>query len=250
MLNNPLYNKTTKRDSKDMKVLNVLGATALAASTLSLFVAPEAKASDVFARNGQYGFTGAWQFDFNSSYGGYTSGFGIGPATSPANAPTVIEANGNVPGSCTSCSTTYNFAATGVTQFFLDSAGGPSRMFSGANSSYIKTQPALGNDNGFLVLTASNYAADSTVGGSYVKSSSDPLYGGKLNLIATAYFANPAHSSHVIVAVNDQFSGDSDYQDMILTGKAVPVPALVPGLALAAAFLGYRSKRQNKTNKA
>jgi hypothetical protein len=229
-----------------MKVFNVLGATALVASALSLLVAPEAKAADLFARNGQYNFTGAWQFDFNSSYGGYKSGFGIGPAVSPANAPTVIEANGNVPGSCTSCSTTYNFAATGVAQFFLDSVG-QSRMFSGADNSYPKTQPALGNDHGFLVLTASNYAADSAVG-PYVNASSDPLYGGKLNQIATAYFANPANSNHVIVAVNDQFSGDSDYQDMILTGKAVPVPALVPGLALAAAFLGYRSKRQNKSS--
>jgi hypothetical protein len=232
-----------------MKVLNVLGATALVASTSFLAIAPEAKAASVFARNGQYSFTGAWQFDFNSSYGGYTSGFGIGPATSPANAPTVIETNGNVPGTCSSCSTTYNFGASGVAQLFLDSAG-QSRIFSGVNASYAQTQPTLGNGDGFLILTAANYAADSAVGGSYVNASSDPTYGGKLAQIATTYFSNPSNSNGLIIAVNDQFTGDSDYQDMILTAKPVPVPALVPGLALAAAFLGYRSKRQNKSTKA
>ncbi len=235
-----------------MKALNILGATALVASTLTLVAAPEAKAASVFARNGEFSFDGTWQFDYNSSYGGYTSGFGIGPATSPANAPSVIEATGgNVPGSCTTCSMTYNFGAKGVAQFFYDS-NGQSRIFSGVDSSYPQTQNALGNQDGFLVLTYAKYlAGDAVLPGSYLKSSVDATpYKNALQNVATTYFSNPANRNGVVIGINDQWTGDSDYQDMILTGKAVPVPALVPGLALAAAFLGYRSKRQAKSTKA
>lgn len=237
-----------------MKVLNVLGATALVASTFSLAVAPEAQAASVFARNGQFSFTGAWQFDYAASYGTFDSKFGIGPAPSPLNPAGVIEATGgSLVGTCTTCSMNYNFGSSGIAQFFYDSPlGSPSRMYSGVDSSYVKSQPALANSNGFLILTYANYSVDSTLPGNYLASSQDASsgYGQALKNFATTYFSNAANKNNVVIGVNDQSSNDSDYQDMILAAKPVPVPALVPGLALAAAFLGYRSKRQNKSTKA
>jgi hypothetical protein len=48
------------------------------------------------------------------------------------------------------------------------------------------------------------------------------------------------------IAFNDRFSPDSDFNDYVVTAKAVPVPAIVPGIALAGAFLANKSLKRNK----
>ena len=40
--------------------------------------------------------------------------------------------------------------------------------------------------------------------------------------------------------------GDSDYNDIRFRVRAVPVPAIVPGIALAAAFFGSKALKRNK----
>lgn len=50
-----------------------------------------------------------------------------------------------------------------------------------------------------------------------------------------------------VIAVNDTFKGDKDYNDFIVIAKPVPVPAIVTGIALAAAFFGSKAlKRKQK----
>lgn len=41
---------------------------------------------------------------------------------------------------------------------------------------------------------------------------------------------------------------DKDYNDFKVSARAVPVPAVVPGIALAAAFFGSKALKRNKKN--
>ena len=50
------------------------------------------------------------------------------------------------------------------------------------------------------------------------------------------------------ISWNDQFRGDRDFNDFRIQARAVPVPAIVPGIALAAAFFGSKALKRNKKN--
>ena len=49
-----------------------------------------------------------------------------------------------------------------------------------------------------------------------------------------------------VIGVNDRGGRDIDYNDMIVAARPVPVPAIVPGIALAAAFFGSKALKRNK----
>ncbi|NUN65114.1 hypothetical protein HCU40_10195 [Pseudanabaena biceps] len=74
--------------------------------------------------------------------------------------------------------------------------------------------------------------------------------GSSLN-IALAVASSSAGSSYVgnasefLIKLNDRF-GDRDFNDFVVKAKAVPVPGIVPGIALAAAFLGSKALKRNK----
>lgn len=48
------------------------------------------------------------------------------------------------------------------------------------------------------------------------------------------------------ITINDSFRGDRDFNDFIVNARPVPVPAIVPGIALAAAFFGSKALKRNK----
>lgn len=54
------------------------------------------------------------------------------------------------------------------------------------------------------------------------------------------------------ISWNDRFQPDADFNDFVVTAKAVPVPAIVPGIALAGAFLGSKAlkRKKNEASKA
>ncbi|MEI6427292.1 MAG: hypothetical protein WCO45_02725 [Pseudanabaena sp. ELA607] len=230
-------------------------------------VAPQAEAATVYARNGAFSFGGKWQFDYmhydyantpgnvieGTSYGSYRSSFGVTP---PANASAIIiEKNGAVPGDCKpgKCSGVVNFAINNsLAQFFYqnhanasDTANFFGVITSGTNSSYVTPRPASGGYPGFLILTKANYTTVAQMPGTYLKSSTDgALYNKRLLDTANVFFSKASNKNAVLIGVNDSFNGDTDFQDMIVSARAVPMPLLAPGLAVAGAFFAYRRKRQ------
>jgi len=53
-------------------------------------------------------------------------------------------------------------------------------------------------------------------------------------------------SANLFTVVWDDQFGDKDFNDFKIQAKAVPVPAIVPGIALAAAFFGSKALKRNK----
>jgi len=228
-------------------------------------LAPQAEAATVYARNGAFNFAGQWQFDYmkydyantsgiideGTSYGSYRSSFGVTP---PANAaPIIIERNGEVPGDCKpgKCGGVVNFASNNsLAQFFYQNhanASDAANLFgvitSGTNSSYVTPRPTSGGYPGFLILTKANYATVAQMPGTYLRNSTDSaLYGGRLLDTANLFFSKASNSNAVLIGVNDSFNGDTDFQDMIISARPVPLPLMAPGLALAGAFFAYRRK--------
>lgn len=229
-------------------------------------LAPQAEAATVYARNGAFNFAGQWQFDYmkydyantsgiideGTSYGSYRSGFGVTP---PANAaPLIIEKDNKVPGDCKpgKCGGLVNFATDdSLAQFFYVTYKGTSdtdptfapKLTSGTKTNnYIQPRPQTGAYNGFLVLNRNNYLSVTQMPGNYLGTSTDlPIYQNRLRDTAILFFGDIKNSNSRLIAVNDP-ANDTDFQDMIISARPVPLPLMAPGLALAGAFFAYRRK--------
>lgn len=73
---------------------------------------------------------------------------------------------------------------------------------------------------------------------------------------------SPANVATVSSVTNAKFTGDAnsftiswddpaahvDFNDMVISARPVPVPAIVPGIALAGAFFGSKALKRNKKN--
>jgi len=60
-------------------------------------------------------------------------------------------------------------------------------------------------------------------------------------------FAAGSTASFFTMEWDDGGAGpDRDYNDFVVSARAVPVPAVVPGIALAAAFFGSKALKRNK----
>ena len=102
------------------------------------------------------------------------------------------------------------------------------------------------------VVASSAWAA---TGGNYILgwgpvSGSEPaVYS---NDVAPVQFQYSAAESvggwHVFKIEDIKGGGDRDYNDGKFRVRAVPVPAIVPGIALAAAFFGSKALKRNKKN--
>ena len=86
----------------------------------------------------------------------------------------------------------------------------------------------------FVSTISSNFSLETVVPNlGSVSSSTNARFTGDANLFTIRW--------------NDQFD-DRDSNDFVVTAKAVPVPAIVPGIALAAAFFGSKALKRNKKN--
>ena len=83
----------------------------------------------------------------------------------------------------------------------------------------------------------------STISGNFSLETVNPNLG-SVSASTNAMFAGDANL--FTVTWNDQFQGDRDFNDFVVQAKAVPVPAIVPGIALAAAFFGSKALKRNK----
>ena len=75
------------------------------------------------------------------------------------------------------------------------------------------------------------------------------LFGQTLNIfsqIGMIMLVGLLGKNAVLIGVNDSFGGDTDFQDMIISARSVPLPLMAPGLAVAGAFFAYRRKRQTR----
>lgn len=209
---------------------------AVAVSSFSILATDSVQAATIQAQNGSFVFTdGLWEFTFLGSYGGYISQFGVTPPTQNV----IVEANpggANIPGSCSICSSVINIitaTAPVQNQFFITGAV--------PGNGQTLTSP-----DGFLII-GSNNQSDATFGGSYVTSSSDPVpYKKQLQTEVANFFSGGQNQGNYVIGINDSFTGDKDYQDMIVSAKKVPVPAMVPGTILAGAFLSSKLMRDRK----
>ena len=84
----------------------------------------------------------------------------------------------------------------------------------------------------------------STISGNFFLETVVPTGLAPVSSSTNAMFAGTANS--FTISWNDQFRGDRDFNDFVVQAKAVPVPAIVPGIALAAAFFGSKALKRNK----
>ena len=82
----------------------------------------------------------------------------------------------------------------------------------------------------------------STISGNFSLETVNPNLG-SVSSSTNARFLGDANS--FTVRWNDQFA-DGDFNDFRVQARAVPVPAIVPGIALAAAFFGSKALKRNK----
>jgi len=176
-----------------------------------------------------YIFTGQWEFKYVKSIGGYKSQFGV----KEVNTATTLFSEGasqSAPGNATPSTNTYNFGA-GVAQFFL-SSDGQDTIYSGVNYSPNTANFFIAKSGDSFNPGPYTYSDDSSFQNAY----QDAING----LGASGY--------KYAIGVNDAGSGDLDNQDFVVYARAVPVPAIVPGIALAAAFFGSKALKRNKKN--
>ena len=217
-----------------MKLSNISLGLAVAASSLVGIsaIASDAKAASILADNTSSAgieFSGLWEFSYVGSYGNYQSNFGV--REDRVDTTFFREANTSNPGSITGPTTvsyTFDFGTlltrpAQTAQFFLSTVvpTGTPTIFSGANP-------------GFYIATTLG-----TVGGMM---SSDPAPNDVAFQTAINTFVPQGYR---VIGVNDG-GIDKDYNDMIVTARPVPVPAIVPGIALAAAFFGSKALKRNK----
>ncbi len=222
--------------------LSTLGlGFAVAASSLVgiASVAPSAKAASIYADNiplipniNGIEFSGEWEFTYLGSYGSYQSNFGVvedGKFTT-----FFSEVDKSIPGSIAGGNTaafTFDFGKlipNGQTAgFFLDSVSPDlAPIISGINKGfYIATAPGV-------------------VGG---LSSTDPS---PYNTAFQSAIDTWTPQGYRVIGVNDTFGGDKDYNDFIVKARKVPVPAIVPGIALAGVFFGSKALKRKQEKSA
>ena len=218
-----------------MKLSNLGLGLAVAASSLVGIsaIASDAKAASIYADNASgindgIEFSGQWEFSFVGSYGNYKSNFGTSENGVDTTLFTEVDNSnpGNIVGSNTA-TYTFDFGTVfpgeQVAAFFLKTENPDlPKIYSGFNS-------------GFYIATTS-----AMVGG---LTSSDPAP----NNVAFQNAINTwVPQGYRVIGVNDTFGGDKDYNDFIVRARPVPVPAIVPGIALAAAFFGSKALKRNK----
>jgi len=83
----------------------------------------------------------------------------------------------------------------------------------------------------------------STISGNFFLETIVPTGLAPVSSTTNAKFTGSANLFNI--AWDDQY-GDKDFNDFKIQAKAVPVPAIVPGIALAAAFFGSKALKRNK----
>ena len=217
-----------------MKFSNLSLGLAVAASSLVGIsaIASDAKAASIYSDNTSslngIEFSGLWEFSFVGSYGNYQSNFGV--REDGVSTTLFSEVDGSNPGSINGPSTaSYTFDFGTLTSnlqtasFFLKTVS-PNlpTIYSGLNS-------------GFYIATT-----NAAVGG---LTSTDPAPN---NVAFQTAINTYVPQGYRVIGVNDTFKGDRDYNDFIVKARPVPVPAIVPGIALAAAFFGSKALKRNK----
>ena len=229
-----------------MKLSNISLGLAVAASSLIGIsaIASDAKAASIYADNTSFfningtEFSGLWEFSYVGSYGNYQSNFGV--KENGVETTFFKEASTSNPGSITGPTTasyTFDFGrligsslstSLQTAQFFLETVD-PSPT----PTIYSKSNSSPGN-TGFYIATALGTVTGLT--------SSDPAPNNVAFQTAIDTFVPQGYR---VIGVNDG-GRDKDYNDMIVTARPVPVPAIVPGIALAAAFFGSKALKRNK----
>lgn len=217
-----------------------LGLVAVTSSLIATaaFIQP-VSAATIGSLNGTgapipFTFNGTWEFTFLYSFGNDQSNFGVASGTTPITT-FFKEKNQNSPGSVTpNTPVSYTFNGS-ETSFFLSTVkpGGQPTVFSS-----IPT-PGLPKASFWIASAAGDYPALPSV---------DPIVGVPFPPSeAFSYFVDLyAGDGTLVIGVNDTFKRDRDYNDFIVKAKPVPVPAIVPGIALAAAFFGSKTLKRNK----
>lgn len=82
----------------------------------------------------------------------------------------------------------------------------------------------------------------STISGNFSLETVNPNIGS----VSSSTNAKFTGSANLFTVVWDDQFGDKDFNDFKIQAKAVPVPAIVPGIALAAAFFGSKALKRNK----
>jgi len=170
------------------------------------------------AQGTSFNFVGTWEFTFLYSFGRDKSSFGISPF------PTLFtELSNATPGVVTpNSSVTYTFTGS-ETNFFLTT---------GSNTFLSSFVPTVSKPQGFY------FASEGDLLPPFVTNDGGQTFASFVNTFAK--------DGALVIGVNDSFKGDSDYNDFIVKAKPVPVPAIVPGIALAAAFFGSKTLKRNK----
>ena len=197
---------------KKMKLSTVLTLTAAVAS-LTSFAGASSAASLIF--NGSNGSsmtldtTQDYSFEFVSSNGSFRSKFFVPPNESPA----IIE---DAPG-------------------FIIPIVGDFKGTANAFSSFVSkvTLP-------YFVLKTIRVDSASALVAPFGDFSDPAMNGGRP---AGAIFTTVTDG--FLIRFDDR-DGDSDFNDFTVKVKAVPVPAIVPGIALAAAFFGSKAFKRSK----
>ena len=181
-----------------------------------------------------YTFDGTWEFKYVYSIGGFESKFGV--TSTPGFVGTTLFTEGSnqaFPGNATPSTNYYTFGS-GLEQFFLVNTDGTYPIFSGV--------PTSGSTANFFIAKAGDvynpgvftYSDDGTSA-----SAAGNAYQIAINGLAASGYL-------YAIGVNDVGSSDRDNQDFVVYARPVPVPAIVPGIALAAAFFGSKALKRNK----
>lgn len=192
-----------------------------------------------------YTFDGTWEFKYITSIGGYRSKFGVTSTPNAIGTTLFTEGtNQNFPGNAAPSTATYTFASgSALAQFFLTNAGNgtPNPIFSGV--------PIPNNTANFFIAKAGDVYNSGVLNDPndvFTFSTDGPYNSAAGNAYQIAINKLAASGYLYAIGVNDQGSGDRDNQDFVVYAKPVPVPAIVPGIALAAAFFGSKALKRNK----
>ncbi|NMF59332.1 hypothetical protein [Pseudanabaena yagii] len=181
-----------------------------------------ANAASIQVANGTFDFSGLWEFKYFGSYGNAQSDFFIKEGSSTT---TMISENG--PGVVTTATTLNSYYSfTQPTAQFGLTFPGESNILSG-NNIHFWVGSATNPYTGFLF----SYDPDE--------------YSHKFQEAISSLGAS-GYTYAIGVEDRGPGLGDTDHNDFIVLAKPVPVPAIVPGIALASAFFGVKSLRNKK----
>lgn len=232
-----------------MNTITKISAAIATTAIFALGVATPTQAATFSGANGtSFDFgTGKWKFTFLYSYGAYQSTFSIEP---PVEAVKIVETDHATPGACTICFGTYDFSTPDSKFKYVNDPSNPT------NPTVLSLFADGAASDKFIFVTSSNYTGGTGVGETFegIKSvdptnvSLTPTPGTPSNAIrdlSTAFFAGGANSNKLILGINDAYTGDRDWNDMILVAEEVPEPVTILG-TLTALGAGYVMKRRQK----